>query len=60
MGSLQSFAAQDTNGRNAENQPFAAQVLDVSVADKTDLGELSSNGRLLSAANAAKHTLPDV
>jgi hypothetical protein len=30
MGSLPSFAAQCTNGRNAENQPFAAHV---SVAD---------------------------
>ena len=33
MGSLPSFAAQCTNGRNAENQPFAAHVSDVSVAD---------------------------
>lgn len=32
MGSGQSFAAQSTNGRNAENRPFAALVANVSVA----------------------------
>jgi len=32
-GSLPSFAAQSTNGRNAENWPFAALVANVSVAD---------------------------
>jgi hypothetical protein len=34
MGSLPSFATHCTNGRNAEIQPFAAHVSDVSVADK--------------------------
>ena len=34
QGSLPSFAAQSTNGRNAENRPFAALVANVSVADK--------------------------
>jgi len=34
MGSLPSFAAQSTNGRNAENRPFAALVANVSVADQ--------------------------
>ena len=33
IGSLPSFAAQSTNGRNAENRPFAARVANVSVAD---------------------------
>ena len=33
-GSLPSFAAQSTNGRNAKNRPFAAPVCDVSVADQ--------------------------
>jgi len=32
-GSLPSFAAQSTNGRNAKNRPFAALVANVSVAD---------------------------
>ena len=32
-GSLPSFAAQSTNGCNAENRPFAALVAKVSVAD---------------------------
>ncbi|MGA9434942.1 MAG: hypothetical protein WBV62_11985, partial [Roseobacter sp.] len=32
LGSLPSFAAQSTNGRNAENRPFAALVANVSVA----------------------------
>ena len=33
MGSLPSFAAQSTNGRDAENRPFAALMANVSVAD---------------------------
>ncbi|MGA9435375.1 MAG: hypothetical protein WBV62_14170, partial [Roseobacter sp.] len=37
VGSLPSFAAQSTNGRNAENRPFAALVANVSVADRADL-----------------------
>ena len=37
LGSLPSFAAQSTNGRNAENRPFAALVANVSVADETVL-----------------------
>lgn len=32
VGSLPSFAAQSTNGHNAENQPFAALVANVLVA----------------------------
>jgi len=33
VGSLPSFAAQSTNGRNAKIRPFAAVVANVSVAD---------------------------
>mgnify|MGYP001593986490 CR=1 FL=1 len=52
MGSLPSFAAQCTNGRNANNQPFAAPVLDVSV---TGLLPLTSTGE--TAAGSPKLTL---
>jgi len=33
LGSMPSFAAQITNGRNAENRPVAALVANVSVAN---------------------------
>ena len=37
VGSLPSFAAQSTNGRNAENRPFAALVANVSVAGQSTI-----------------------
>jgi len=35
LGSLPSFAAQCTNGRNADNQPFVMHALNVSVAGRS-------------------------
>ena len=44
VGSLPSFAAQSTNGRNAKNRPFAALVANVSVADKAPFRCGCANG----------------
>jgi len=44
LGSLPSFAAQSTNGRNAKNRPFAALVANVSVADKLPFRCSCANG----------------
>ena len=57
MGSLPSFAAQSTNGRNAKNRPFAALVANVSVADKADLGPFPTNGRFFFGVGAAKASI---
>ena len=47
LGSPPSFAAQCTNGRNAENQPFAAACRNSHNADldKADIFRACANGR---------------
>jgi hypothetical protein len=58
-GSLPSFAAQSTNGRNAKNRPFAALVANVSVADEGVIRFLRSKVCFIRFAPAAKNTQTD-
>ena len=64
LGSLPSFAAQSTNGRNAENRPFAALCTNVSVAGQSRLMLMQRNstqsvGQFTEHVSAVLHISPN-